>query len=428
MSESAAHIFGCAVSWTLLLLAGVIATRIVRRILPPSLPDIPIYLIMGMLFGGSGLTGYLAGGAIPVEARWGITIMQFVGLFLLVFSSCAGLRFANFGQYAIEVALLVMASLLALFAALLTVPMLREIAPDPQFVEVSHNVLQAHFLALSLGVTVTSLPFLTKIFINTGLLRTPLANSVLVSACLVDIFVWAIFAVALTIHAGGASDFRSATLHVFQAMATLSAILFLAIMMARLIIRLLPEGTLAGVTAILAVSAAIVSLAAVSGLGILLGIVVSGLAIGSLRARLGGALALLERLSARIGAPLYFTCVGFGMSIASSVSISMVVIFFVWSSVLKIGSVSLFASLIRRPGVNSFDFAIAMNTRGGPGHVLAAAAYSGGLVGPTGFVALLTASILTALLTEIYLKQAAPRILADNPIDIADESACLIDR
>ncbi|MFK0167053.1 cation:proton antiporter [Rhizobium sp. NPDC090279] len=428
MSDSANHIFGCAISWTLLLLAGVIATRIARGILPPSIPDIPIYLITGMLFGMNGLTNYFTGGSIPVEARWGITIIQFAGLFLLIFSSCAELQFTNLRQYAVEVTLLVGASLMAMFVALLTVPLLSEIAPEPQFVDVSVNVLQAHFLALSLGVTVTSLPFLTKIFINTGLLRTPLANSVLVSACFVDIFVWAVFAVALTIHAGGASDFRSAALQVCQTIAILSAILAAGMMATRLIIRLLPGGLFAGVTAILVVSTVVVSLAAVSGLGTLLGIVVSGLAIGSMRSRLGIALALVQPLSARVGAPLYFTCVGFGMSIDSAVGFSMVVAFFVWSSVLKIGSVYLFASLIRRPGLNSLDFAIAMNTRGGPGLVLAAAAYSSGIVGPTGFVALVTASILTALLTEIYLKHAAPRILAENPIDAADGNPSLVDR
>lgn len=147
-----------------------------------------------------------------------------------------------------------------------------------------------------------------------------------------------------------------------------------------------------------------------------------------MRTRLGATLVLFERLATRIGAPFYFTSVGFGMSIASSVSISMVIAFFVWSSVLKIGSVSLFASLIRRPGMNSLDFAIAMNTRGGPGLVLASASYSSGLVGPTGFVALLTASILTAILAEIYLKRAAPRILADNPNDITDASSCVVDQ
>jgi Kef-type K+ transport system membrane component KefB len=49
-------------------------------------------------------------------------------------------------------------------------------------------------------------------------------------------------------------------------------------------------------------------------------------------------------------------------------------------------------------------FGIAMNTRGGPGLVLAAASYSAGLVSITGFMALTLTSILTAVMTDLYLR------------------------
>ena len=108
--------------------------------------------------------------------------------------------------------------------------------------------------------------------------------------------------------------------------------------------------------------------------------------------------------------PIYFTCIGFGIFFFAETDVTLVLLFLIWSSGLKIGSVWLAVFLVSRSAVVALDYAVAMNTRGGPGLVLAAAAYSTGLIEINTFLALIAASIVTAYISEAYLLRASTRI------------------
>ena len=417
------HLWSIACLSGALLLAWIVSLQIIRRTRSRLLPGFLVFMAVGFVVRTLAEAGLGEEAMGRIAAHPLLAALQSSGLFLLVTPSCTGLRLAGLGSRALEVFGLVLGALLAFVMALLVVPMVHLIAPDPDFRDASGHILQAHFLALSLGAMVTSLPFLTKIMIDAGLLRTTFAQNLLLAACIVDILVWIIFSLTVTLLADGRTEFGMAALYFFK---SVCAILSLSAAGFGFGVALSAIGRGAGFAAtgsgagrrdmpvILFVSAFVIWVSTIVGLKAVVGMVAAGLVIGLLRERAVLRTESFEALSDRIGSPLYFILVGFGLNLDAQMDLYAILAFVVWTSLVKIGAVAFVMGVLRMRAAQSLDFGIAMNTRGGPGLVLAAASYSTGLIGLTGFAAMTLASIATAIFTDIYLKRAQPRIAVDE--------------
>ena len=62
------------------------------------------------------------------------------------------------------------------------------------------------------------------------------------------------------------------------------------------------------------------------------------------------------------------------------------------------------AKIIKKDWLSSFNLAVAMNTRGGPGIILATVAFDMGIINETFFVTLVMIAILTSLLAGYWFK------------------------
>jgi Kef-type K+ transport system membrane component KefB len=62
------------------------------------------------------------------------------------------------------------------------------------------------------------------------------------------------------------------------------------------------------------------------------------------------------------------------------------------------------ARLIKKDWLSSFNLSVAMNTRGGPGIVLATVAFDMGIINETFFVALVMVDIIISLLIGYWFK------------------------
>jgi Kef-type K+ transport system membrane component KefB len=78
--------------------------------------------------------------------------------------------------------------------------------------------------------------------------------------------------------------------------------------------------------------------------------------------------------------------------------------FFLISSFLEIISVFLSMKIMKKDSLSSLNFGIAMNTRGGPGIVVASIALECGIINEKLFVALILTAITTSLLTGTWFK------------------------
>jgi Kef-type K+ transport system membrane component KefB len=402
-----------AASILLLIMACIASTAVARLRLASKVPDIIVFILIGILFGKSGAhsvfigsgTGFQAGGSL-------LPLLQFVSLFMLMFTSCASLQPGGFRRSVTEIGVLICGTGLAFVLAVATVPYLAALTVDPFVLSLGQNANRAYELTLALGVVVTSVPFLKKIFINVKLLKTNFASTILFSACVVDLLVWAIFSVALLVRSGEHGDAHGAGFGLVSVMASALMIALAGLATARLYRHVRDSHAPLrhmDLLAIGAVSSGIIYLSALTGGGTLIGMVISGLVFGSIRQAVRPSLERLEQLSTHVAIPAYFTCVGYGIDLHSDYNITFIFLFLVWSSVLKIGSVWTIFFLFSRSAHMALDYAIAMNTRGGPGLVLAAAALSAGIIGISTFLALVAASILTSVVTESYLATAAAK-------------------
>jgi Kef-type K+ transport system membrane component KefB len=403
---------------TLYVSGLLVAVALARVKLPALVPDIILMIGIGLVVGASGLSGSnaVANPAI-ISMVWPL---QFIGLFLLVFPSCATLHVAPGRSQLSQVAVLVLGSLISLSIAALSISILLSLAPDPDIENATAPRQQAHQLVMCLGVLVCSLPFLAKIFFNVGLAGSPFAQSSLVSATLVDVVVWVLFSLAIALHRGASADLGGigSTL-VWDVTVTglLACVSYIIVTSTVGVVR--PMGPTARLCVIVGFAMSVTAVAAVVGIGALIGMVIAGLAVSTQYAVYAHSISQLVNLSNRFGSPMYFISVGFFMNLRGGIDLLFVVSFLFWSSAIKVISVFAVYYFFRRDFWRSLDFGIVMNTRGGPGLVLAAAAYAEGIIGATGFITLTAASVLTAIMTEAHLRFAAPRILADRTVPVA---------
>ena len=368
------------------------------------LPDFLLYICAGFLVKTVCGTFFPDSMALLTKQNDSFVAIQFVALFFFMTPSCANLSFEGLGSHAKEVGSLVTGCVLAFLLALLSAPAIAKFAPDPLFVDADENTRFAHFLVLSLGTMVTSIPFLTKILLGNGLLKSRFGKSLLLSACIVDVVVWIIFSIALSISSSGGADIGTAGWQILRAIALIGLTLGIGIPLVRWGAAALQRNSWLDFLFALAVAGGTLAFTMLVGLEPIVGMVLAGLVAGSARDHIAEGLDRLEKLAATFGAPVYFICVGFSINLTTTPNFAMIVVFLLWTSAVKIGSVAVTTGFLRQPSWSSLGFGIAMNTRGGPGLVLAAASYSAGLVSITGFMALTLTSILTAVMTDLYLR------------------------
>ena len=102
--------------------------------------------------------------------------------------------------------------------------------------------------------------------------------------------------------------------------------------------------------------------------------------------------------------PVYFALVGLKIDLPSDLDIGFTLGFIAVSSVIEIGCVVLATRLAGRDMLTSVNFGFAMNTRGGPGIVLASVALGAGIINETFYVTLVLAALLTSLFSGMWFR------------------------
>jgi Kef-type K+ transport system membrane component KefB len=276
------------------------------------------------------------------------------------------------------------------------------------------NTLSANSVAFTLVIAcasaVTSIPVITRIFLDLNMLSGRFARIILSAAAIQDVFLWVILSVALTIQVGQGgqpTDFYDIGLVVVAtfffavvAMFMLPAILPVA---GRLALKGSPDASLIGYT--LLVCLILVSLASVLQVNIIFGALLAGVVIGRLPgARLETVKQNITNMALWFFVPIYFAMVGLQMNLPGNFEPILIFGFLLASSLVKIASVTFAARFGDVPWRRAIDFGVTMNARGGPGIVLASMAYGAHIIDQALFVALVLASIFTSLAAGIWLR------------------------
>jgi Kef-type K+ transport system membrane component KefB len=261
-------------------------------------------------------------------------------------------------------------------------------------------------IILAVGVAVTSVPVVSKIFADLKILHTRFARLVLSVAVLEDIVLWLALAVATAAAGKAVLDPRAMSYHLLATVAffvlglTIVPRLIKRINKSRfnVLARYSPAGYAIAVLLVYCVCAGALNISLVFAAFL------AGFAVVHKKRRLfTDALDAIGKVAFAFFVPVYFAVVGLKLDLIRGVSLWMIVAFIAGTCIVKVFSVSLAARFAGFRGLDLINLAITTNARGGPGIVLASVAFDAGIISSQFYTTLVVAAVLTSQIAGAWL-------------------------
>ena len=261
-------------------------------------------------------------------------------------------------------------------------------------------------IILAVGVAVTSVPVVSKIFADLKILHTRFARLVLGVAVLEDIVLWLALAVATAMAGKASLDPRAMSYHL---LATVAFFLLGLTLVPRIIKRINKArfNVLAKNSPVAYALAVLLAYCAVAGalkVSLVFAAFLAGFAVVHKKRKLfAEALDAIGKVAFAFFIPAYFAIVGLKLDMIRGVSLWTMLAFIFGSCIVKILSVSLAGRFAGFRGLDLVNLAITTNARGGPGIVLASVAFDAGIISVTFYTTLVVAAIVTSQFAGAWL-------------------------
>jgi Kef-type K+ transport system membrane component KefB len=261
-------------------------------------------------------------------------------------------------------------------------------------------------LILAVGVAVTSVPVVSKIFADLKILHTRFARLILGVAVLEDIVLWLVLAIATSLAGKTALNGRQMSLHL---LVTVGFFLLGLTLVPRAIkkfnkARFNVFPTYSPVAYSIAVLLVYCVIAGALNVSLVFAAFLAGFAVVHKKRRIfSEALDAIGKVSFAFFIPAYFALVGLKLDLIRGISWPMMAAFILGSCFIKIISVSLAGRFAGFRGLDLINLAITTNARGGPGIVLASVAFDAGIISPKFFTTLIVAAVLTSQIAGAWL-------------------------
>lgn len=275
-------------------------------------------------------------------------------------------------------------------------------------------------LVFSLAIAVTSIPVISRIMLDLGIINTSFARVVLGVAVIEDVIVYVVLALALgMVTAQNREIFGVAQLMGLQPGSTsalvyhvAATIAFFALMLTvgayafrwsrRQQWNVLARGN--AVAYVLVFLFGVTVLCVVLGLAPLFGAFLSGVAASSARGpEAERARTVIQDFSFALFVPVYFAIVGLQLDLLNHFDALFFGGFLVFACLAKSVSVYVGARAGGEGPLGARNLAVATNARGGPGIVLASVAYAAGIISQEFYATLVMLAITTSLLAGAWL-------------------------
>lgn len=261
-------------------------------------------------------------------------------------------------------------------------------------------------IILAVGVAVTSVPVVSKIFVDLKILQTRFARLVLGVAVLEDIVLWLALAVATALASDSVLNLQQMSFHLIRTVAFFALGLTLVPRAIKRInksrFNVLARHSPVGYTIAVLLSYCVI--AGVMDVSLVFAAFLAGFAVVHKKRRLfAEALDAIGKVSFAFFIPVYFAIVGLKLDLVRGFSLWMFAAFLIGSCIVKILSVSLAGRLAGFRGLDLINLAITTNARGGPGIVLASVAFDAGIISPQFYTTLVLAAILTSQAAGAWL-------------------------
>ncbi len=288
-------------------------------------------------------------------------------------------------------------------------------------------------IVLAVGVAVTSVPVVSKIFADLKILHTRFARLVLGVAVLEDIVLWLALAVATAMAGKQVLDPRHISYHL---LATVGFFVLGLTIVPRAVKRINKSrfNVLARHSPVGYALAVLFGYCVVAGaldVSLVFAAFLAGFAVVHKKRRLfADALDAIGKVSFAFFIPLYFAIVGLKLDLVRGFSLTMLAAFLIGSCVVKILSVCLAGRFAGFRGLDLVNLAITTNARGGPGIVLASVAFDAGIISATFYTTLVLAAVLTSQFAGAWLDYVlrrgwpllSPGAATGTVLDVAEEN------
>ncbi len=278
---------------------------------------------------------------------------------------------------------------------------------------------RSFLLVFAISMAVTSIPVISRIMHDLGILDTTFARVVLGVAVLEDLVLYVVLAVAIgyagaqagslfglpaELNIAGGSNADMAY-HVLATIAFLAVSLVIGPPLYRwigglkinLIQRASPIGHQFTFMLLLTIAAL--------GLGIeaFFGALVAGIVVGSTESEPSEATQAVTSFALAFFIPIYFAMIGLGLDLVHGFSVVFFIGFLLAACVIKSISVFAGARVAGETSGSSLNLAVAMNARGGPGIVVASTAFAAGIISQPFYAVLVLLAIVTSLAAGAWL-------------------------
>jgi Kef-type K+ transport system membrane component KefB len=390
---ASAHLFGHL--FTLIRQPRVIGEILAGLILGPTL--------FGHFFPNAFAAAYQTGTPTGVKIATVIAFLYNWGLLLHMFLSGAKVRQLFSREERREVGwLAIVGTGTPFLVALLLAPQLNlGVISGPNGNRFSLTIV------LAIGVAVTSIPVIARIFADLRILHTRFARLVLGVAVFEDIALWAALAIAMATAGKAVLNPKSMAAHV-----AITVIFFVAglTLLPRLIKRfnkaswnILARN--APIAYVISVLLAYCALAGILKVSLVFAAFLAGFAvIHKKRQIFAEPMGVVDKIGFSVFVPIYFAIVGYRLDLTKSFSLKLLVLFVVATCLLKLVSVWFGARMAGFRGLDTINLAVATNARGGPGIVLASVTYDAGIINPVFYSTLVLAAVLTSQVAGFWLE------------------------
>ena len=271
-------------------------------------------------------------------------------------------------------------------------------------------------LVIGIAVAVTSIPVISRIFHDLGILHTRFARLVLGVAVIEDIALWAVLAIATALAKSSASG---GVLPVGQ----ISREIFTTLVFFALGLTLIPRlmrrfhkarwnslGSASPAAYLLILLFAYVAVAAALNVSLVFAAFLAGFAVPKPSGTSESdhafceALKSVKTVSFSIFIPLYFALVGYKIDWSKSFSLTMLLGFLAAACLIKLASVTMGAYAAGFRGLDAVNLAVATNARGGPGIVLASVAFDAQIISPAFYTTLILVAVFTSQAAGAWLE------------------------
>ena len=259
-------------------------------------------------------------------------------------------------------------------------------------------------IVFTIGVAITSIPVISKIFFDMGIMNTTFSNTVLTVATLQDLCLWILLNAATRIATTGEVKFLEMLVVVVVTLG-----LFIAV-------KVISDHTKARKRQLKPIhfySISFTVLLFVCGVLSFFGINImySAFLVGYvLKAVVGyndeskSKMDALGNFAFSFFIPIYFALVGIQLNVINGFSFLRFALFFVIAFGLEAVGTLFMLVFTNLTAASKINFAVTMNARGGPGIVLATVAYANGIISLEFFTVLILTTMLSSLIAGYWLR------------------------